>query len=380
MQRYDAVVIGLGGMGSAAAAHLARRGADVIGLDRFPLLHALGASSGRTRIIRRAYFEDLAYVPLLNRAYELWHELEATTSRPLLALCGVLMVGEASSGVASGVLRASKAFDIPVEVFDAPAIASRYPHMRFRDDEIAILEPDAGVVFPELAIAAHLDVALAAGATLAGDVRVTGWNSAHNGSLVVEIDGVDAIETDRIVVCAGPWMASTFERLGMPIHVQRNVQYWFKPPAATFSPSAFPAFFLDRAGLPAPLYGFPDFGDGVKVALHAHGDLTTADDLNRDVSAREVEQIRRLIAQWIPAAAGDLCGVKSCMYAMTPDQHFTIGFDRDDSRVVFAGGFSGHGFKFAPVIGEIVAQLALDGESPLDIGFLSPSRFLEGVR
>lgn len=379
MKRYDAAVIGLGGMGSAAAAHLARRGADVIGLDRFPLLHALGASSGRTRIIRRAYFEDLAYVPLLNRAYDLWHELEAVTTQPLLALCGVLVIGDESSPISRGVLEASKRFDIPVRVLDARAARKLYPQMRFLANEIAAFEPEAGIVFPERAIAAHLDVALTHGATLAGDIHVTGWKTSATGALTVEIDRVEAFETDRIVVCAGPWMANNFERLGLPIRVQRNVQYWFKPTTDEFSSDRFPAFFLDRPGLPAPLYGFPDLGDGVKAALHAFGETTTADNLNRDVSAREVEQMRRLLSEWIPKATGALCGVKACMYAMTPDQDFAIGRDPDDPRVVFAGGFSGHGFKFAPVIGEILAQLALEGGTELDIAFLSPNRFLEGV-
>ena len=155
MKRYDAAVIGLGGMGSAAAAHLARRGADVIGVDRFPLLHALGASSGRSRIIRKAYFEDLAYVPLLQRAYELWYELETRSTSPLLNLCGVLVVGSSQSKAASGAMNASRQYGIPVEVLDAGTLHSRYPQIRTRDDEVGILEAEAGIVFPELAIAAH---------------------------------------------------------------------------------------------------------------------------------------------------------------------------------------------------------------------------------
>jgi sarcosine oxidase len=377
MKRYDAAVIGLGGMGSAAAAHLARRGADVIGLDRFPLLHALGASSGRSRIIRKAYFEDIAYVPLLQRAYELWHELERTTALPLLSMCGVLMVGRDSSELTTGVTRASQAFDIPVRTLDAREMRRAYPQLRPLDDEFGVLEPDAGVVFPENALAAHLDVALAHGATLAGQVNVTGWSASRNG-ISVEIDHVQAFETQRVIVCAGPWTASTFARLGLPITVQRNVQYWFRPRTGDFTPERFPAFMIDREGLPAPLYGFPDLGDGVKVALHGFGSTTSADELNRDVSAGEVEQIRRLLSTWMPDAAGDLTGVKACMYALTPDQHFAIGRDPGDARVIVAGGFSGHGYKFAPVVGELLAQLALDGGTELDIGFLSPARFAEG--
>lgn len=379
MKRYDAAVIGLGGMGSAAAAHLARRGADVIGLERFPILHAMGASSGRTRIIRKAYFEDLAYVPLLERAYELWHELGTFSHQQLLQLCGVLVVGEESAGITQGVLRASREYDIPVDLLDAAQIRNRYPQMRPLDDEIGIFEPDAGICFPEHAIAAHLDMALAHGATLAGNIHVTGWNDSANG-ISVEIDGIPSFETARIIVCAGPWTPATFARLGLPITVQRNVQYWFRPAQPQFSAEIFPAYFLDRRGLSAPLYGFPDLGDGVKAAFHAHGETTTADALNRDVSAREVENMRRTLGSWLPGAPGDLCGVKTCMYSLTPDSHFAIGRDPQDERVVFGAGFSGHGFKFAPVIGELLAQLALDGQTSLDIGFLSPDRFANEQR
>ena len=379
MKRYDAAVIGLGGMGSAAAAHLARRGARVIGLDRYPLMHELGASAGRSRIIRKAYFEDLAYVPLLQRAYELWRELERSVNAPLLDLCGVLVVGPGEADATRGVLRASEEFGIPVEVMNAAEVRRRYPQLCPLDTEIGIFEPEAGIVFPERAVEAHINVALAQRAVLEGNTRVTGWRGDAS-SVIVQIDGRDAIETDRLIVCAGPWIPSAFAQLGLPIRVQRNVQYWFQPLTDEFERGRFPAFFLDRAGLPAPLYGFPDLGDGVKVAFHGLGKTTDADTLDRDVSDVEVDVIKRTLQEWMPDAAGELASVKACMYAMTPDQHFLIGPDPHDPRIIIAAGFSGHGFKFVPVIGEILAQLALDGETTLDIGFLSPTRFLEGVR
>lgn len=374
MKRFDAAVIGLGGMGSAAAAHLAARGASVIGLDRFPLMHDLGASSGRTRIIRKAYFEDLAYVPLLERAYQLWHRLERDTGRTLLDFCGVLVVGSGETDAARGVMLASERYGITVRIMDTSELRNAYPHIRPLNGEIGIFEPEAGIVFPEAAIAAHLDVAASRGAILTGDTHVTGWRR-EGSSLVVDIDGTPALQVEHIVVCAGPWTPATFARLGLPIIVQRNVQYWFTPETQAFSRDRFPAFFLERPELPAPLYGFPDLGEGVKAALHGFGEPTTADALNRDVEPREVAQVRAILDSWMPGAAGDLRSVKACMYSMTPDQHFAIGCDPDDDRVVFGAGFSGHGFKFAPVIGELLAQLALDGETLLDIGFLSPTRF-----
>ncbi len=378
MKRYDAAVIGLGAMGSAAAAHLAARGANVVGLERFALLHDLGASSGRTRIIRKAYFEDLAYVPLLERAYELWHQLERQTGRTLLDLCGVLVVGSSATDAARGVLLASEQFGIAVRVMDVAELRGAYPQIRPLDDEIGIFEPDAGIVFPEQGIAAHLDAARASGATLNGNTRVTGCQT-RGSSLLVEVDDAPEFEVDRIVVCAGPWTPAAFARLGLPITVQRNVQYWFTPESNAFSPDRFPAFFLDRPGLPAQIYGFPDLGDGVKAALHGYGQRTTADDLNRDIEPSEVAQIRRLLDDWMPGAAGELRSVKACMYAMTPDHNFAIGVDSQDNRIVFGAGFSGHGYKFATVIGELLAQLALDGGTELDIDFLSPTRFVEDL-
>jgi sarcosine oxidase len=376
MKRFDVAVIGLGGMGSAAVAHLASCGASVIGLDRFPLMHDLGASSGRTRIIRKAYFEDIAYVPLLERAYELWRRLERETGRTLLNLCGVLIVGSAETEAARGVQLAAERFGIPVRVMEAPELRHAYPQIRPRDNEIGIFEPDAGIVFPEEAIAAHLDVARARGAPIAGETNVTGWQSGAS-TLSVEIDGERAIEVDRIIVCAGPWTPATFDGLGLPIVVQRNVQYWFTPKTGGFSPDRFPAFLIEREGLAAPLYGFPDLGGGVKVALHGFGQVTTADDLNRDVEPKEVGHMRELVEGWMPDAAGELRYVKACMYAMTPDQNFIIGTDPQDERIVIGAGFSGHGFKFATVVGELLAQLALDGRTALDISFLSPTRFVE---
>ncbi|MBV8638047.1 MAG: N-methyl-L-tryptophan oxidase [Candidatus Eremiobacteraeota bacterium] len=378
MKRYDAAVIGLGAMGSAAAAHLAARGARVIGLDRFAVLHEFGASAGRSRIIRKAYFEDLAYVPLLERAYELWYRLEKQTGRTLLKLCGVLVVGGGETDAARGVLLASERHGIDVRIMDAPELRAAYPQIRPLDDEIGIFEAEAGIVFPEEAIAAHLDAARANGATLEGNARVTGWQP-RGSTLAIDIDGTPEYEVNRVVVCAGPWTPAAFARLRLPITVQRNVQYWFTPESSAFTPDRFPAFFLDRLGLPAPLYGFPDLGDGVKTALHGYGLETIADDLNRDVEPWEVGHMREVVDEWMPAAAGELRSVKACMYALTPDHHFALGVDPHDDRVVFGAGFSGHGFKFAPVIGELLAQLALDGETVLDIDFLSPARFVEGL-
>ena len=362
-------------MGSAAAARLAARGANVLGLEQFALGHDLGASSGRTRIIRRAYFESPRYVPLLERAYALWHELEAATATTLLDLCGLLVVGPNDGDAPRGVALASERFGIPVEMLSPSQLVRRWPQFCLGDGEIALFEAGAGVVFPERAIAAMQAHARECGATLRGDAPVTSWE-AHGRGMRVHVADASAIDADRVVVTAGPWLGEIARSLALPLVVQRNVQLWFEPATAGFGREDFPAFFLERAGLPGPLYGFPDFGDGLKAALHGAGEATRADDLDRSVRDEDERRVRAALSPFLPGAAGALRSGKACMYALTPDAHFAIGSDPRDANVVVAGGFSGHGFKFAPVVGEIVAELVLDGRTAFDIEFLGLHRLL----
>jgi sarcosine oxidase len=372
---YDVAVLGLGAMGSACAAQLARRGLRVAGFERFALVHDLGSSAGRTRIIRRAYFENTAYVPILERAYELWRELEESSDTALLDLFGVLIVGNEDAQAVRGIERAAAMYDIPIERFDARRLRERYPRIRPRDGEVGILEPDGGVIFPERAIAAHLRVATAHGAALFEGARARGY--ARDGShMRVDLDGGEHVDAEHVVVCTGAWTGELLSRLRLPLRVQRNVQYWFEAVPGTCHPSELPAYFLERQGLPAPVYGMPDLGDGVKIAFHGFGPIANPDALDRDVHEAEIELIRATLANWIPDAAGKLRSAKACMYTMTPDAHFAIGSDPAYPQAVVACGFSGHGYKFAPVVGEIVAEIVIDGKSQLDIEFLRLERLL----
>lgn len=376
MERYDVAVIGLGAMGSAACAHLAQRGARTIGFEQNALGHDEGSSGGRSRIIRKAYFEDVAYVPLLERSYELWRELESLTQQTLLALCGVLVVDRANGTTIGGVALAARAHNVPIVVFDSTGLRRAYPQLTMHDDEAGILEPDAGVVFPEAGIAAHLSVARARGATLLERVRVRGWERRRGAIRVRYGEGL-TIEANRVIVAAGAWTPQLIGADALPLQVQRNVQYWFESNGTGYDPAHFPAFFLEREGLPAPLYGMPDFGDGVKVALHGYGALADPDFLDRSVHETEVGRIASIAKDFLPELTPRLRSTKVCMYTNTPDAHFAIGTDRNDDGVILACGFSGHGYKFAPAIGEVLAQLALEGESRLQIGFLDPDRFLQ---
>lgn len=374
MSGYDVIVLGLGGMGSAAAAQLAKRRKRVLGLEQFELGHELGASAGRTRIIRKAYFEGLAYVPLLMRAYELWRELERETTTTLLDLVGSLMVGVPEGSMLAGVRLSMQRYGVMIDELSSEQVAARFPQARLRSNEVGLFEPEAGIVFPERGIAAHQQAARAHGAELRGGVRVVGWRRSSAGTVQVELAGGEAVEAEQLILCAGPWLAEITRELALPLTVQRNVQIWFSPATEDLSRGRFPVFFVDRPGLPKPLYGFPDLGDGVKAALHAFGAVTTPASLDREIHPADIAAVKFALDGWLPGAAGRFRSGKACMYTLTPDEHFIIDRHPQDDGVIIAGGFSGHGYKFCPVVGEIIADL-VDGTTRHDVEFLSLRRF-----
>lgn len=373
--RFDVAVIGLGGMGSAILAECARRGASAIGLEQFGRGHELGSSSGKSRMIRKAYFEDPAYVPLLLRSYDLWRELECASGQELLRITGLLMVGNESAEIILGARRAALEHQLPLESLTGREICARYPMLVLEEDEVGVFEPDGGVLDPERAVAVQLQTAHAAGAQMRFEIAMTGWEATKDGFLTRLADGT-TLASRALVLSLGPWFKETLEKLGVAIRVQRNVQAWFAPATDRYAAGRFPPFLLDRKGLPAPLYGFPDFGDGVKAAFHAHGALSDATHMAREVdAAQDIEPITRAMEQWMPGAAATLRAAKPCPYTLTPDGHFVVDRHPDHPGLILCGGFSGHGFKFAPVIGEIGADLALGQGSRHKIDFLSLRRF-----
>lgn len=374
--KFDVAVVGLGGIGSAILAHCStRRRARVIGLEQFEPAHDLGSSHGKTRMIRAAYFENPAYVPLVLRSYELWRELERNADEKLLRMTGLLSVGEESSGIIQGTRRAAGEHGLKTDSLSQREVRARYPTLELRKHEEAIFENDGGVLNPEQAIRAHLTFAQSNGAEMRFKVTMKSWHISSDGFELRLSDDTQVL-TRRLILALGPWFKDALESLGIPIRVQRNVQIWFSPATAVYAAPGFPAFLLDRPGLPAPLYGFPDFGDGVKAAFHGSGDLTNAGHIDREINlARDVEPVRRALEQWMPGASNTFLEAKPCMYTLTPDENFVIDRHPEHQNLILCGGFSGHGFKFAPVIGEIAAALALDGESPHEIAFLSVQRF-----
>jgi sarcosine oxidase len=372
--RYDAIVLGLGGMGSAVAAHAAQRGMRVLGLERFGPAHAHGSSHGRTRIIRQAYFESPEYVPLLRRAYALWDALAARTGTTLRAQTGGLFVGRAETPVVAGTLASALRWQLAHEVYDAAELRRRYPMVTPRDDEIGVYEAIAGAVFPEAGVQAHLDVAADAGAELRFGAPAAGWDAGDAEVRVTLADGTQ-VAGERLALCAGPWFARIAPELGIPLRIERNVQFWFAPADRdAVSPERLPIWCVERDGA-RMLYGFPDFGEGVKAAHHGSGVDADPDAFDRAVRDDEIALVREALAAFVPAAAGPFLRAAPCMYSNTPDEHFVIGRHPAHARVALAGGFSGHGYKFAPVVGEIVAALLADEDPGFSLDLFAPARF-----
>jgi sarcosine oxidase len=242
------------------------------------------------------------------------------------------------------------------------------------DDEIAVYEAVAGAVFPEDAVRAQLLVAVDAGAELRFGVHVTSWGASGAGVHVTLDDGT-RVEASRLAICAGPWFGQVASELGIPLRVERKVQFWFAPiEHAAVTPAHLPIYAVQREGQEM-FYGFPDFGGGAKIAHHGRGDAAEPDALDRDVRDVEIEAARAALASFVPAAAGAFIRADPCMYTLTPDQHFVIGFHPAHRNVVVAGGFSGHGFKFTPVVGEIVAALLAGDDPGFALDLFSPTRF-----
>jgi sarcosine oxidase len=372
--KYDLVVVGLGGMGSATVAHASDRGYRVLGVDQFARGHDFGASSGRTRIIRKAYFEAAEYVPLLTRAYELWRQLQERTNYPLLNLSGLLIVGRENGSIIQRTLNAAIQHQLPLERLEAADLVRRFPGTNILPHEYGLYEREAGMVFPERAVQAHLHVAENNGAELRFGARVTAYHANEKEIRVNFTDGT-AVRTGKLAVCAGPWTSQILQQLHLPLHVQRNVQIWFHPSTPAFRIGHFPTFLIERETWPARLYGMPDLGDGLKAAFHGFGEQTDATHLDRSIRTEDIVSVRQALEDFLPGAAARFASGKACMYTLTPDENFIVDRHPEDERIVVAAGFSGHGFKFAPVIGEVVADLAFDGQARHSISFLRLNRF-----
>jgi len=386
MRSFDVIVIGTGGMGAAAAMHLAARGARVCGLDRFPPGHDNGSSHGQTRLIRQAYFEHPDYVPLLRRAYELWRQIEASAGRTLLVESGLVLAGPQDGEAVRGTLHSAAVHGLPLERLNAQEAMHRWPALRLPEEWSAVHESCGGYLFVEECVTACAAAAVRHGATLESDVGVRGWHVDPDGGHVVVDTDRQSYRAERLVVTAGAWAADLIRLPTLPLRVLRKSLFWYQagatavpeqrlPAHRAHAAGALPCFAFDTPG--GFFYGFPSIDDrGVKVAEHTGG-TPVADPLRvqRGIDPLERHRVEETIAAHLPRLSGTLSAHATCLYTMSPDGHFAVGLHPDHPRVSIAAGFSGHGFKFASVVGEILADLALAGRTAHPVGFLAPDRF-----
>ncbi|MQA87669.1 MAG: N-methyl-L-tryptophan oxidase [Streptosporangiales bacterium] len=375
MPTYDVVVIGLGGMGSAAARHLAGRGQRVLGLERFGPAHDRGASHGGSRIIRKAYLEGSAYVPLLMRAYELWGQAEDESGRSLLTTTGGLWLGPEDGAAVTGSRESATRYGLAHETLDAGQIRRRFPTFVPDGSVSAVYEPDAGVLRPEEAVRAHLELAERSGAELRFHTPVRSWRPSGSG---VEVSTeADSYTAGALVLTAGAWTSDMLVDLSIPLAVERQVQVWFEPDGGVgpYLPDRHPVFVWED-GNGAVCYGLPavDPAAGVKAGLHHGGELCTPETLDREVHPDDVRVVRDRVRPLLPTLPGRFLRAATCSYTNTPDEHFVIATHPAHKQVAIACGFSGHGFKFTPVVGEILADLAIDGSSRYPIEMFDPAR------
>jgi sarcosine oxidase len=362
-ERFDAIVVGMGVMGSAVAYHLSARGARVLALDMYDPPHARGSSHGESRIIREAYFEDPRYVPLVRRSFELWERLEEEVGGILLRRTGALLLGGETSPVITGSLRSAEEHGIPVDDLDSDGVARRFPMFRPDEEMRGVFEWRAGVLDPEGSVAAMLVMAEQRGAVLRTGEPVLEWRESPHG--VEVLTGRGRYASDALVLAAGPWMPDFLPEA--PLSVERQVMLWFEPlyAADSMRPPHCPVFLVDCGA--ETFYGIPDLGGGVKAALH-HGGVPVPPGSGPDeVQDDDVSQVRGLLRRYVPPANGTLKNGVVCRYTNTPGGHFIIDRLPQSSRTWALSPCSGHGFKFATAIGEAVAGWILDGSPTEDL-------------
>ncbi|HAF09895.1 MAG TPA: N-methyl-L-tryptophan oxidase [Chloroflexi bacterium] len=366
----DAIVIGLGADGSAAAAHLAGRGARVLGLEAFARGHTNGSSGGLTRVIRLAYYEHPDYVPLLKRAWQLWRDLEAATGEQLLKQTGGVYVGPRDGELVGGSLRSAREHGLEHELLDPAGLRARLPLFRFDADWWGLAEATAGYLLPDRCIAAHLALAERHEAELRFEERVLSWARDGGGVRVTTDRGTH--RAAKLVIAAGAWNARLLPAIAPLLQVKRVPLFWFEPVAERDALATLPVYIVD-SGLGHGCYGFPYLADqGLKIATHGAGTPADPDTVDREAHPDDELPIRAFIKDRLPVADGPVRMTKICMYTVTPDEHFIVDVDEP---VAYASACSGHGFKFASVMGEVLADLALEGTTRHPIGFLSASRF-----
>jgi sarcosine oxidase len=372
--RYDAIVVGVGGMGSAATYHLANRGLDVLGLEQFDIPHSRGSSHGITRIIRKPQFEHPAYVPLVRRAYDLWAELEDRSGRDLLHVTGGLDIGPPDSHVFGGSVRSCEAHDIDHERLSAAEVRDRFPGYAIPESHRAVYQSDGGFLVPEQCIVAHVEAAQAEGADVRAREPVSEFTQLADGGMRVQTRK-GTYEADELVITAGAWARDLLPELTDLTIPERQVLAWLHPTDPTaFDPESFPVFVHEVDD--GYYYGFPRYDvPGFKFGKFNHRGETGEPAAMAEPRAEDERLLRAYAERYFPAGAGPTMRLSTCMFTNTPDEHFILDTLPDRSQITVGAGFSGHGFKFASVIGEILADLAVDDETEHDVDLFGLSRF-----
>lgn len=365
---YDVIVVGLGAMGSATLYHLARRGLRVLGVEQFAPLHDRGSSHGDSRIIRETYFEHPLYVPLVQRAHQLWRDLEAASGKPLLTVNGGLMIGPQDGSVVTGTLRSAREHGLPHEILSAAEVKRRYPPFELRSDAVAVLDPKAGYLDPEACTRAHLDLAAAAGADARFNEPVVSWNATDHGVRVLTSKA--SYESERLLLSVGPWTTSLVADLRLPLEIERQTVFWFDTPAhaSDYQTTRFPIYAYEfKSGVIC--YGFPELPKGVKASVMHDGEIVAAPEgVNRVVTDHDIESLRAALAPVLPDLSSErVRNSTSCIFTNTPDHDFIIDFHPEHGSVLISSPCSGHGFKFASAIGELQADLLTKGSSRFDL-------------
>jgi sarcosine oxidase len=357
---YDAIVVGLGSMGSATLYHLARRGLRVLGLEQFDVPNVLGASVGVNRIIRLAYAEHPDYVPLLLRSYELWRELELLAKERLLVITGGLDVGRENEETVQGSLLSCQIHHLTHELLDAPTVQRRFPGYRLPREMVAVYQPDGGFLMSERCVIAHAVAALDLGAEIHGRERTTSWRA--DGARVRVTTESGTYEAGSLVVTAGPWVGELVPLLAPLAIPERQVLLWAQPRRPEyFRSDSFPVFTMQAPE--GRFYGFPVFGvPGFKIGKYHHRRQSVRlDAIDLECHPEDEAVLREGLRRYFPDADGPTLAMKVCLFTNTSDEHFILDRHPDYPQVAIAAGFSGHGFKFCSVVGEIMADLVTDG-------------------
>ena len=370
---YDVIIVGLGAMGSAALRSLSKRNLSVLGLDMFEPPHAMGSSYGATRVIREAYFEDPAYVPLLKRSYELWRDFESETGEEFFLQTGGLMMGRPDSTIVSGAKASADAHNLSYEWLQAESIREQYAPFNISDDTVAVLEPRAGILYPEKCIENFFNRSHMQGAEIRTNERILEWKAHSSGFEVRSSQGL--YSADQLILSAGPWMSELLRELKPSLSTDRQLLFWFDVAESPeqYQPDQFPIFIWEY-DKEKYIYGFPDLGDGLKVAKHYAGTSCDPNEIDREVHQHEIEEMHSIVEQHLPSAAGSYRSSAVCMYTNTPDYHFILDEHPEHPNLWVVSPCSGHGFKFAVLIGELLADFVQEKAVGFDLSLFNFGR------